>query len=385
MSGELEGEFHLFPNRPRTNSGSSTREHSGAYNWNIREELQQLWLNKGPPHTPSPNTLLSPGQLADKLIPLLEGGPPNNVTNSMTAFNIINNYVGMVLLSLHFCFARSGWLALPLLALLTAFGAWTGELIIESYRSICAEGVQVPSYAQIGERCLGTFGKWLVIISSVIETYMCILCLLIIIWSNASLLLPGIELRWIILGACLLSFPTNWLRDFSLLSFLSAFGLACVLLIVAVVVYNVAALPPGGSHATQVLAQWDGVAMASSIMLAGLTGHVSLPPMYAEMRTPSSFKKVLYLSFLLLFLIYAIVGGCGYVLYGSSASVLITHDMSKAFGMGHHTMPGTSASLGQLLVNLVLGGITFKIFCSVRENQALTPTVALPALCADTL
>ena len=142
--------------------------------------------------------------------------------------NLINNYMGMVLLSTHFAFARCGWLALPLLAALTAFGAWTGELIIESYRRISEEGAAVPSYAQIGERCLGSFGKWLVIVSSVVETYMCILCLLIIIWSNAALLLPNLDLGWVILLCCALSFPTNWLRDFSLLSFLSAFGMACI-------------------------------------------------------------------------------------------------------------------------------------------------------------
>jgi len=95
--------------------------------------------------------------------------------------------------------------------------------------------------------------------------------------------------------------------------------------------------------------------MASSIMMAGLTGHVGLPPMYSEMKRPSDFQKVLYTSFGLMFLIYGYVGACGYLLYGGGASVLITSDMADAV----HDLGA------RILVNLVLGGITFKLFCSV--------------------
>ena len=32
------------------------------------------------------------------------------------------------------------------------------------------------------------------------------------------------------------------------------------------------------------VALWEGVPLSTSIMLAGLTGHVGLPPMYSAMR-----------------------------------------------------------------------------------------------------
>ena len=164
------------------------------------------------------------------------------MSNLQTGLNLINNYVGMVLLSVHYCFAEAGWLGMLVLALLTAFGAWTGELIIVSYDTLAAEGEKNPSYLQIGERCLGPFGKWLVLWSSIIETFFAILCMDIIIWSNAALFLPGVPLNWVIAGCVVLSFPTNYLRDFSLLSFLSAFGIGCIVLIVAVVVFEVGTL-----------------------------------------------------------------------------------------------------------------------------------------------
>ena len=46
----------------------------------------------------------------------------------------------MVLLSLTYCFGCAGWAALPLLALATAFGGYTGALIVESYKTIAARG-----------------------------------------------------------------------------------------------------------------------------------------------------------------------------------------------------------------------------------------------------
>jgi hypothetical protein len=164
--------------------------------------------------------------------------------------------------------------------------------------------------------------------------------------------------------------PTNFLRDFALLSVLSAFGSLCVLLIVGVVVYGVflRVAPDGAADPPHTqLADVSGLAMSSSIMLAGLTGHVALPPMYAEMRKPSAFRRVLYSSFMALFLVYAVVGCCGYATYGSDAAVLLTHDMSRAWS----DVPDSSSGawLGQLLVNLVLGGISFKMFCTVRARR----------------
>ena len=59
--------------------------------------------------------------------------------------------------------------------------------------------------------------------------------------------------------------------------------------------------------------------MSASIMLAGLTGHVGLPPMYAEMKTPSAFRPTLYISFSLMF------GMCTCTLRSKRGSNLTRH------------------------------------------------------------
>lgn len=89
-----------------------------------------------------------------------------SLSDKATFFNLVNNYVGMVLLSMHYCFAQSGWLALLALAALTGFGAFTGDCLVTSYRLIEADNpARAPSYAEIGGRCLGPAGKWLVVVS----------------------------------------------------------------------------------------------------------------------------------------------------------------------------------------------------------------------------
>ena len=292
--------------------------------------------------------------ISSKERPLLE--QPRGTTSALaTGINIINTYVGMVLLSQHFCFALSGWLNTVTLATLTAFGAFTGQLIILSYQKIQAEGTPVPSYSQIGERCLGRFGKVLVTISSIFEIFVAILCMNIIVWSNAKLLLPWVELHWIIAGCVALSMPTNLLKDFSMLAFLSSFGIGCILLIATVVMYDVLAIPAEGLVTPPTDgALLEGVPMSASIMLAGLTGHVALPPMFAEMKQPSAFVPTLWASFAVMFAIYAGVGACGYLLYGEDSHVLITTDMSE----------GAQDKVSKMMTALILVGMTFKLFCS---------------------
>eukprot|EP00967_Tisochrysis_lutea_P022465 scaffold25588_cov40-Tisochrysis_lutea.AAC.2 len=266
----------------------------------------------------------------------------------------------MVLLSMSFCFAAAGWMALPLLLVLTLLGGYTGALIVLSYATIAEAGETVPSYAKIGEHSCGTFGKWLVVVSSVIETFFCIVSMNIITWKNIACLMPSLPLTWLILGSVMLSFPTNWLTDFNRLSFLSAFGLGCVIFICADIGYEAferlfVESPLRQAHEQHELLNFRGLPMAASIMFAGLTGHVSLPPIYASMKRPSRFASTLVWSFSAMFLFYAFVGACGYLLYGADASVIVTEDMSR----------NAHGAMDRLLVSLILVGMAFKLFCSV--------------------
>ena len=130
--------------------------------------------------------------------------------------------------------------------------------------------------------------------------------------------------------------------------------------------------------------------------------------MYTSMTQPSHFHVVLALSFTFMFAIYAVVGACGYYLYGAAGHVRRAHHpvhVSPVPSTCHpcrHVSPITPSTcepprprvtrppvnvslapstwqvlitedmseqadgpLASLLVTAVIGGITFKIFASV--------------------
>lgn len=159
--------------------------------------------------------------------------------------------------------------------------------------------------------------------------------------------------------SALTALRTNRLQDFSTLSFLSAFGLLCVVLVCFVVAYELFTRPEGGMVGYEAVThEWAvpaGLPMATSTMLAGLSGHVSLPPMFSAMQTPEDFSRTLGASFGIMFGIYALVGLCGYALFGDASSVLITTDMSISAG----------GWLSTLLVSVVICAMTIKLVCSM--------------------
>jgi len=271
-----------------------------------------------------------------------------------TALNIMNNYVGMTLLSFPFCAREAGWASAAILLVLSAFCAYTGWLVVQAYARIVADGHAAPSYAQLGQVCLGPAGKWLVLVSSTFETLVSIPGMFIGIWANAALLFPSITPSLVIAGCIAVSLPANGLSDFTMLSSLSLLGIISIGLVCLAVGYDVLAssdqlAPP------RELVDLDGFPMASSITMAGLTGHVALFPIYEEMREQTYFKQTLFASFALIFLIYGSVQVGGYCVYGSTLDILVTTNMAS----------GERGPIGTVLFTLVLSAITFKLFCSV--------------------
>ena len=180
----------------------------------------------------------------------------------------------------------------------------------------------------------------------------------IIIWSNAALFLPGVPLGWVIAGCVVLSFPTNYLRDFSLLSFLSAFGIGCIVLIVAVVVFEVGTLLASagpGAFAHMDLAQ---PSAADQRVHHASRPHGPREPATHLRRDEDAQRLPPHALPLLRGHVPLLRGGrrCGYLLYGEGASVLITQDMGNA---------GGDSVLSHILIQLVNLGITFKLYCSV--------------------
>merc|ERR1711871_1692061 len=61
--------------------------------------------------------------------------------------------------------------------------------------------------------------------------------------------------------------------------------------------------------------------------MGSLAGHACLPSLAADMEKPEEFESMLNASFIVMFLLYVIMGVFGYLLYGRNADVLVTNDL----------------------------------------------------------
>ena len=153
-----------------------------------------------------------------------------------TVFNLLNNYVGMILLTQPFCFALAGWSSAGLLALLSVFGCHCGILLVECTAKVAAvQGTNIlPSYAEVGEHLMGGSGKWCILIASWCEYFFAAVSMCIVGWKNAIVLLPNWDSNSLFFWCIALSSPSLVVKNFRMISYISYFGFACITFVCAI-------------------------------------------------------------------------------------------------------------------------------------------------------
>ena len=275
-----------------------------------------------------------------------------------TVFNLLNNYVGMILLTQPFCFALAGWSSAGLLALLSVFGCHCGILLVECTAKVAAvQGTNIlPSYAEVGEHRMGGSGKWCILIASWCEYFFAAVSMCIVGWKNAIVLLPNWDSNSLFFWCIALSSPSLVVKNFRMISYISYFGFACITFVCAILFQFAFSMDVSGSDSSRTLIRWEGLALASSQILAGITGHVGLPPMYSAMADKSKFTSALRTNFAVWYTLHLAVGACGYYLYGMDASIIVTTNMFesvRAFSAAGNLFSVTAVTIGITLKQLV--------------------------------
>ena len=65
------------------------------------------------------------------------------------------------------------------------------------------------------------------------------------------------------------------------------------------------------------------------IFILSMAGHAALPGVYAQMRRPEDFNRMLDVSFFVIFLVYAVVAACGFYTYGDETAVVVTTNIES--------------------------------------------------------
>ncbi|CAI5460182.1 unnamed protein product [Closterium sp. Yama58-4] len=138
---------------------------------------------------------------------------------------------------------------------------------------------------------------------------------------------------YVILSA-LLVLPTVWLRDLSLLAYISAGGVLASLLLVFGVgwlkeVDHIGDIPGGISSTTEWFKPM-GLPAAAGLFGFCFSGHAVVPNIYRSMKKPDHFTPVMLVSFAACTLLYGGMALMGYAMFGASVQSQITLNLPPA-------------------------------------------------------
>ncbi|KAI4341842.1 hypothetical protein MLD38_026517 [Melastoma candidum] len=262
--------------------------------------------------------------------------PQADCSLSQATLNGINVLCGIGILAVPSAIYEAGWLSLLLLAVFSLVCCYTGVLLKRCLDS--SPGLK--TYPDIGQAAFGVYGRLIVAIILYIELYASCVEYTIMIGDNLATLFPnayanvaGLGLgphQLFAIAATLVALPTCWLRNLTLLSYISVSGVVSSILIVFcllwVGVVNDVGFHPGGTA----------IKIASLPFAAGIygfcyAGHSVFPNIYTSMRRPSQFPVVVILSFGFCLFMYLGVAVCGYLMFGDNIKSQFTLNMPTQF------------------------------------------------------
>lgn len=273
-------------------------------------------------------------------------------SNWQMAFNAINVLCGVGLLTTPYAMAITGTSALLLLVLIGAVTCYTAHLLAACMNT----SRSIRTYPDIGQAAFGQAGRIFVSVLLYMELFSCCVDFMILEADNLSAVFPDARLslgafhltakQTLVLLAALLVLPTVWLRDLSLLSFLSVGGIFASVALLALVGWEGTAVT-GFTHQHPPFVSWSGVPVTLGLFLFCFSGHAVFPSLYASMRNKSQFPKLMIAAFSVVVVIYGTMAIMGGLMFGSDVSENITLDMQ----VSSPRAPPTIISMWLVIIN----------------------------------
>jgi len=248
------------------------------------------------------------------------GGTLSTAAATLNLFLIM---IGSSVLSFPSLFSHTGLVLSPWLLCVSGVVSVAMCLMetaaIQSAKQGSVEAIE--TLEDVGQFYLGTLGRYAARLVQNVSFVGDIMCFMVLIGNNLNYLFPALAYKeWVgVVAVCALS--TVFLRDAAILENLSVIGY------IAPPVYLVAIV--GGSMkgmseetaASVVYAVWDLKEIISVLttMLFAFGPCDVVPTLLNEMRHPEEFPKALVSSHIMVALMYAAMGLCGYVGFGSQA------------------------------------------------------------------
>ncbi|KAK4758020.1 hypothetical protein SAY87_019321 [Trapa incisa] len=249
--------------------------------------------------------------------------------------NGMNVLCGVGILSTPYAAREGGWAGLAILLIFGVISCYTGILL----RHCLDSQPGLETYPDIGQAAFGTSGRIAISIILYIELYACCVEHIILesdnlssIFPNAHISLGGFELdshHLFAVMTALAVLPTVWLRDLSILSYISAGGvIASVLIVLCLFWIGLVDHVEFHSRSTTTL-NLSGLPVAIGLYGFLYSGHAVFPNIYTSMKQPNQYPSVLLTSFSICTLLYAGVAILGYLMFGGTTLSQFTLNMPK--------------------------------------------------------
>ncbi|GAB2286858.1 Amino acid transporter avt1c [Dionaea muscipula] len=255
-------------------------------------------------------------------------------TFGQAVLNGMNVLCGVGILSTPYAVKEGGWLSLSILFIFALLSFYTGVLL----RSCLDSAPGLETYPDIGQAAFGKIGRFAISIVLYVELYACCVEYIILESDNLSSLFPNahLNLGWYELDShhlfaliiTIAVLPTCWLRDLSVLSYISAGGVIASILVV-LCLFWLGLVDHVGYYGKGSTLNMTTLPVALGLYGYCYSGHAVFPNIYTSMEKPSQFPAVLFTSFGLCTLLYAGVAVMGYLMFGENTLSQFTLSMPK--------------------------------------------------------
>ncbi|KAF7131989.1 hypothetical protein RHSIM_Rhsim09G0149600 [Rhododendron simsii] len=254
--------------------------------------------------------------------------------------NGINVLCGVGILSTPYAVKQGGWVGLSILVVFAVLSFYTGLLL----RACLDSQPGLETYPDIGQAAFGTVGRFA--ISDLLDIHQLMflhtnkkLLVGLVVWKaccveyiilesdNLSALFPNLHLslggfvlnshHLFALLATIAVLPTVWLRDLTVLSYISVGGVIASILVV-LCLFWVGLVDKVGFHTKGTTLNLTTLPVAIGLYGYCYSGHAVFPNIYTSMEKPSQFPAVLLTCFGICTLMYAGVAVMGYLMFGES-------------------------------------------------------------------
>ncbi|CAL9159661.1 unnamed protein product [Musa hybrid cultivar] len=257
-----------------------------------------------------------------------------NSSYGQAVFNGMNVLCGVGILSTPYAVKEGGWLGLSILLTYAVLAWYTGILLRH-----CLDSQQgLATYPDIGQAAFGTTGRIAISIILYLELYASCVEYIILERDNMSSLFPNAQLNiggthidsrlLFAILTTIIVLPTTWLRDLSVLSYISVGGVIASVLVV-LSLFWVGQFDHVGFQNKGTPLNLSGIPIAIGIYGFCYSGHAVFPNIYSSLKKPNQFPSVLFVSFVICTVMYAAVAVMGYTMNGESTLSQFTLNMPQ--------------------------------------------------------